>query len=531
MAIQPNVAEKQTKQPQGTITLPTPGAPPGQDPKDYMKVPDQKQNTPTLPTPGAPPGGDPKDYMIGGVASEYGPTQKGIGRQGDSVPTDPNRPGGTYNGTGWETELERQQRRQREAQELDREQRGWLADDKNPEDPTPPYDPGAGAGGGAAAPAAPTVDTSAVAPDPYQALIDQYAKSSGKTIEDATKAIDDIIAQLQGNLPNANGGRVDRVNTTEQENLLAQIVAAQQEQAKQRNDYAVQQGVDQLTRAMEDAAPQFQTMRNQAAAAEAQALDNQALYAEARGDRGGIGAAQYASIQNAAAQNQLTVNREQTKLATDTARQIADLRAQGEFKKADELLSITQSYLSELMQLKQWADQTNISIDEFNAGVQQWEQEYNAKIQQALAGMKMDAAQWSAGQNLNNDRDVLNMTLSNMQQQDSKNAKVAEQMIAAGITPTDQQLQAIGWNKDQYAAYKYAQQQAAAAASGGRSDSLDDLVRHLMAGNVKSDVIRTFITNNTALYGEDAAKTATTTLNNSIKKYGYKGEKDYDYGG
>ena len=41
------------------------------------------------------------------------------------------------------------------------------------------------------------MDTSAVAPDPYQALIDQYAKSSGQTIEEATKAINDIIAQLQ----------------------------------------------------------------------------------------------------------------------------------------------------------------------------------------------------------------------------------------------------------------------------------------------------------------------------------------------
>lgn len=485
MAVNPYQAELNTRQqadqPQGATTLPTPGAPPGGDPKDYMTVPNQQQNKPTLPTPGAPPGGDPGQYLIGGVAPEYGPTQKGIGQTDTAtgrttslvrgMAEDPsNRTGGPnylYEpGSGIDP------------------QRPWKtnnattsnADDDGDDDPT--YSPG-----GAASPAAPTVDTSATAPDPYQALIDQYAKSSGQTIEEATKAIDDIIAQLQGNLPNANGGRVDRVNTTEQENLLAQIVAAQQEQAKQRNDYAVQQGVDQLNRAMEDAAPQFQTMRNQAAAAEAQALDNQALYAEARGDRGGIGAAQYASIQNTAAQNQLTVNREQTKLATDTARQIADLRAQGEFKKADELLSITQSYLSELMQLKQWADQANISIDEFNAGVQQWEQEYNAKIQQALAGMKMDAAQWSAGQNLDNDRDILNMTLSNMQQQENKNAKVAEQMIAAGVTPTDQQLQALGWNKDQFNAYKALLASAAAGSSGGRKDTfLDDLKGYIETG-------------------------------------------------
>lgn len=487
MAVNPYQAELNTRQqadqPQGATTLPTPGAPPGGDPKDYMTVPNQQQNTPTLPTPGAPPGQDPANYLIGGVASEYGPTQKGIGQAdtsgGPRATNNPNTNDNrmvTLNEGGATTPG---------AGALD----DALLEAQNDETNPSAYGPtGSSTGvGGGTTPSAPTVDTSAIAPDPYQALIDQYAKSSGQTIEEATKAIDDIIAQLQGNLPNANGGRVDRVNTIEQENLLAQIVAAQQEQAKKRNDYAVQQGVDQLTRAMEDAAPQFQTMRNQAAAAEAQALDNQALYAEARGDRGGIGAAQYASIQNTAAQNQLTVNREQTKLATDTARQIADLRAQGEFKKADELLSITQSYLSELMQLKQWADQTNVSIDEFNIGVQQWEQEYNAKIQQALAGMKMDAAQWSAGQNLDNNRDVLNMTLSNMQQQENKNAKVAEQMIAAGISPTDQQLQALGWNKDQYNSYKALLAAANTPSGGGGGDTFLRELQQAIEGGLDKD--------------------------------------------
>ena len=78
---------------------------------------------------------------------------------------------------------------------------------------------------------------------------------------------------------------------------------------------------------------------------EARAQDNQALYAEWRGDKGGIGAVQYAAVQNAAMEQRRAVNQAQTKLSTDTARRIADLRSQGEFEKADALLELNQAYL------------------------------------------------------------------------------------------------------------------------------------------------------------------------------------------
>ena len=67
-------------------------------------------------------------------------------------------------------------------------------------------------------------------------------------------------------------------------------------QAEQQADYATEQGVKELQRAEEDAQKQFQTQRDQVDIDEAKALSNQALYSESRGDKGGIGAAQYASI-------------------------------------------------------------------------------------------------------------------------------------------------------------------------------------------------------------------------------------------
>ena len=101
------------------------------------------------------------------------------------------------------------------------------------------------------------------------------------------------------------------VDIDEERRLLAEQGAAAREQAEQRIDNEVEQGAEALRRAEEDAQPGFQSLRDQIAIDERQALDNQALYAEMRGDRGGIGQAQVASIQNTAAVNRRQVGLEQ----------------------------------------------------------------------------------------------------------------------------------------------------------------------------------------------------------------------------
>ena len=391
--------------------------------------------------------------------------------------------------------------------------------------------------------------------------IANYAASTGQTIEAVKAQINDILAGLEG-LGDAQAGRVDRVDTVEQENLLAQIIDAARQQQIGQIDYTTQQGITELQRAEEDAAPQFQTMRNQIAANEQTALDNQALYAEMRGDRGGIGQAQYGSIQNTAATNQLTVNREQTKLSTDTARQIADLRAQGEFKKADALLELTQSYLSQLMQLKQWAAETNVGIDEFNIGVEQWEEEFRMKAKEILANTSLAATEYLTDLEMQNQKDITDRQISIAEQnanlnldragtiaeqrqnitqyltelgvqnaqymsdsqinqiskilnnymQNAQNlasteisaanltgafsdatptaamaeatreqlANAAASLVAAGVTPTDAQLEAMGWTKEQYNAYA-ALQKAASSGGGGTSSKLLKEVQQMVA--------------------------------------------------
>lgn len=184
----------------------------------------------------------------------------------------------------------------------------------------------------------------------------------------------------------STGGITNR--TPDLTSVLNKWLEAAKAQAEGKIDYATSTSINELQRAQEDAQGQFQTQRNQIAADEARAQDNQALYNERAGDRGGIGAAQYDQIANTAAQNRLTVNQAQTKLSTDTARQIADLRAQGEFEKADQLLQLSQSYLQQLISIEQWSAEFNLSVDQFNKQIEQWNREYELKISELLGSYR-----------------------------------------------------------------------------------------------------------------------------------------------
>ena len=237
--------------------------------------------------------------------------------------------------------------------------------------------------------------------------------------------------------------------------LLDQWLEAAKQQQQNQIDYAVNQGVADLERAEEDAQEHFQTQQNQVSEDEAKALDNQALYAEARGDRGGIGQAQYGQIQAQAMQNRQAINTARTKLSTDTARAIADLRAQGEFQKADALLQLTQTYLSQLIQLQQWGAEYSLNVQQFNAQLQQWEKEFELSVGD-LMGEYQGKPTWSA-------------------QQAEKNTLVESGMAAlsVGVRPSAAQQQAMGYTDAQIDAIlaEYKLSQLASSSSGKGSSS------------------------------------------------------------
>ena len=213
--------------------------------------------------------------------------------------------------------------------------------------------------------------------------------------------------------------------------MLGDWRSAAQAQAEQQIDYATAQGIAALERAREDAAGQFQTQRDQVAAEERNAMDNAALYAELRGDRGGIGQMQYQSVQNTAAENRLAVNEAQVKMATDTDRQIADLRAQGEFEKANKVLEISQAYLQQLLSLEQWAAEYDLSAAKFAQTVREWENEFALSVGQVTGSY--------AGQT----------TLTARKYSDSLLAESGQALLAAGVMPNSEQLKAMGLSQAQ----------------------------------------------------------------------------------
>ncbi len=286
---------------------------------------------------------------------------------------------------------------------------------------------------------------------------EEAIKRLWSTAAESTKRMSADAELSEASLP-----RVGHVDEEAQRRMLEQINAAASEQAEKSIDYATAQAVTELERAEEDAAEGFRTRRNKISAEELRALDDQALYAEARGDRGGIGQAQYGAIRNAAAVNRMAVDREQTKLATDTARQIADLRAKGEFEKADKLLELTQSHLSELMTLRRWAEETNMSADEFNAKLAQWEADYALEAKKYRTDTELAAAKLTGAFADGT------LTLDALEAHREQLIKAGEAMMAAGLVPTEAQLEAMGWTKEQYLAWTESRGDSAAAEESAR---------------------------------------------------------------
>ena len=267
-------------------------------------------------------------------------------------------------------------------------------------------------------------------------------------VKKAAGATRDVVAGAKANLTPGNVSPVDLVDISHQRAELKAREENEKAKAAQAVDYAVSKGVNDLTRNLQDSKALYQVQRNQVDADEARALDNQVLYAEARGDRGGIGKAQYGAIQNTAANNRMSVNAAETKLQTDTARQIADLRAQGEFEKADKVLEISNKYLTELQNLEKWAKQQNVGVQEFNTKMQEWMNEYAFDIGKYLTDTELKASELfgvsADGTTTADYRNAVN----------DRYASAGKAMVNAGIVPSASQLESMGWTPEQYWIYK-----------------------------------------------------------------------------
>jgi len=331
---------------------------------------------------------------------------------------------------------------------------------------------------------------------------------------------DEIAAQRQalldalvGDYPTA---QIDRINYYDPQrliDLLDQRIAAATQQANQQIDYATKNQAEDLNRALQGAQSGFQSQMNSIAADEMNALDNSALYAEMRGDRGGIGQAQYNSIQNTAAQNRVSVQQAQQQLTTDTARQIADLRAQGEFQKADALLDLTQKYLSELSNIEQYAASHNLTVDQVNTEIAKWEQEFNANRQQYINGLDLSLAEltgrFSDG----------TQTFAARQQTEQALANMTMSLLQSGVSPdqlSDEQLAALGaqYGMNPQAVASFAQQIADENARTQNSQMAATAMDLIQAGISPDQLSDAQLQALSSVYGMDAKGVAALSNSN-----------------
>ncbi len=222
-----------------------------------------------------------------------------------------------------------------------------------------------------------SVDTQ---PDTKSAMADMQMRTDTATVPTDMPTEEEQTTQIGSRVETLEQLGESNTDTERMQALLDAWKEAAEEQQKATIDRAVEQAVTELENVWQNTQGQFREQAESISLQERQAMDNAALYAELRGDRGGIGQEQYSSIQNTAAHNRFAVQQAQTQLSSDIARQIEDLRVQGEFEKADAVLQITQDYLEQLLTLEQWATEFQFSQEEFAAQLEQWLSEYELTL-------------------------------------------------------------------------------------------------------------------------------------------------------
>lgn len=167
-------------------------------------------------------------------------------------------------------------------------------------------------------------------------------------------------------VPEADTQEAQAANTKSYaDNITAQYDAYIQGKQNQI-DYQTEYQQNQAKRNYEDAVASYQKQYRDLTASMYQDMDNQALTSYVNGQRGGMATRNVSEIQNDYQLQRQALAAQQQKLATDTAREIEDLRAQGEFDKADALLEARQQEFQQL-----YADA--VRVDENQYTNQQYE--------------------------------------------------------------------------------------------------------------------------------------------------------------
>lgn len=306
----------------------------------------------------------------------------------------------------------------------------------------------------------------------YQALINEavaagnYQLAAIYELQRNAKIVGQGMDYEQTNLYSSylpGGANYSSTTTTTSPNLsdlspmINQLYDAADQQIKTNINYETQQAADQLRRALQDAQGSYEDAIARQLIETQQARDAQALRNQVNGDRGGIGSAQVDSIVNTGAKNREAIAAQQRQLSTDTARQLADLRAQGKYEEANQLLQSSQQRLAALyeeqvrlqqMQETQKSTLASLGSQYLSAGL--------VPNQAMLDAMGIDAQTAQ-----------LYADYAKQQNNASQLAALGSEYLSAGLMPNQAMLDALGI--DAATAQQYIDYVNSQAKSGGTS--------------------------------------------------------------
>ena len=240
--------------------------------------------------------------------------------------------------------------------------------------------------------------------------------------------------------------------------MINQLYDAADQQIRTNINYETQQAADQLRRALQDAQGSYEDAIARQLIETQQARDAKALRNQVNGDRGGIGSAQVDSIVNTGAKNREAIAAQQRQLSTDTARQLADLRAQGKYEEANQLLQSAQQRLAALyeeqvrlqqMQETQKSTLASLGSQYLSAGL--------VPNQAMLDAMGIDAQTAQ-----------LYADYAKQQNNASQLAALGSEYLSAGLMPNQAMLDALGIDAATAQQYiDYVNSQAKSGGTGG----------------------------------------------------------------
>ena len=186
------------------------------------------------------------------------------------------------------------------------------------------------------------------------------------------------------------------------------------EQQRNTIDQKTNQDINKAQRTYEDSLGDYKKQYRDATTDMYQGMDNAALTADTSGRYGGMATAQVNSIQNDYQRQRQQLALQQQKLATDTAREIEDLRAQGEFDKADALLKARQ-------------------------------QEFQALYEDAVRVDENQYSNWKYDNTLQREDEAIDRE----QKQNDKAylQKLGQSFMSMGVMPSTAMLEAMGLNQ------------------------------------------------------------------------------------